>query len=301
MDKAAKNTILIIDDEPANIITLRHMLGPDYTIYGVTEGLSGITAAKLQKPDVILLDIIMPGMDGYEVLAHLKSTEETQDIPVIIVTQLSNEESEEKGLILGAEDYIQKPFSSLIVKLRVKNMLKVVTRNHRINKLMQQQALLKSISYSILTESDVNSLIVDSLCKIGELMDLSHVCLYKISDDSSSLICQSEWSDPDHISETDVGYKQEQNAVLVQCINDLLIRNEGDLCLHSNDKYVKNIIEPYRNNSHSFITVPIFKMGDICAVIDLSSDDDGRIWSENELTFIVMVANALSGIYNSSS
>jgi len=114
------------------------MLSPDYTIFGVTDGMSGITAAKLQNPDLILLDIIMPEMDGYDVLARLKSTKETQDIPVIIITKLDSDESEEKGLILGALDYIQKPFRPLIVKLRIQNILKVVTHNRMINEQTKQ-------------------------------------------------------------------------------------------------------------------------------------------------------------------
>jgi len=133
MSHAAKNSILIIDDEPSNIVTLRHILSSDYTVYGVTDGMSGITAAKLQKPDLILLDIIMPEMDGYEVLTLLKNIKETQDIPVIIITQLSSDESEEKGLILGAKDFINKPFSSLIVKLRIQNILTLVAHNSMMN------------------------------------------------------------------------------------------------------------------------------------------------------------------------
>ena len=68
-----KNSILIIDDEPANIVALRHILSSEYTIYGVTDGRSGITAAKTKKPDMILLDVIMPDIDGYEVLTRLNN------------------------------------------------------------------------------------------------------------------------------------------------------------------------------------------------------------------------------------
>ena len=138
MTEEKRNTILVIDDEPANIVTIRHILNPDYTIYGVTDGMSGITAAKLQKPDLILLDIIMPDMDGYEVLKILKETGDTRDIPVIIITKLSTDESEEKGLILGADDYIMKPFSSVVVKLRVQNMLKIVNRTRMLETLQQE-------------------------------------------------------------------------------------------------------------------------------------------------------------------
>ena len=121
-----KNSILIIDDEKANIITLTHMLSPEYTIYAAKDGKGGIELANEFLPDVILLDILMPDIDGYDAIAALKNSDSTREIPVIFITGLTKSSDEEKGLALGASDYITKPFSSAVVKLRIKNQIKIL-------------------------------------------------------------------------------------------------------------------------------------------------------------------------------
>jgi diguanylate cyclase (GGDEF)-like protein len=118
-----KNSILVVDDEPANIISITHILKDKYKIYAAKNGTDGIRLAHQHKPDVILLDIIMPDKDGFEVISELKNNAETQGIPVIFITGLTNVEDEEKGLLAGAADYINKPFSAPIVELRVKNQV----------------------------------------------------------------------------------------------------------------------------------------------------------------------------------
>ena len=112
-----KKSILIVDDENSNIITLTHILSPNYTVYAAKSGQLAIKAAKKHLPDIILLDILMPEMDGYEVLSQIKSDEETANIPVIFLTAKGDNVSELAGLSLGAVDYISKPFSpSLLLK-----------------------------------------------------------------------------------------------------------------------------------------------------------------------------------------
>jgi len=128
MSKAKKNTILIVDDEQLVIQALTSILGPDYKVLIVKDGHEAIKIAKRLLPDIILLDIIMPELDGYDVLAVLKATDETKNIPVIFITGLNDINSEEKALKLGAADYITKPFNSGIVRLRVYNQIKILER-----------------------------------------------------------------------------------------------------------------------------------------------------------------------------
>lgn len=115
-----KPSILVVDDTPENIDVLIELLRKDYT---VRPALNGATALKIAasepRPDLILLDIMMPEMDGYEVMRCLHANEATRKIPVIFVTAVSDIESELRGLGLGAVDYITKPFNSAIVKARV--------------------------------------------------------------------------------------------------------------------------------------------------------------------------------------
>ena len=128
MGEAIRSSILIVDDVNLNIMALTHILSPDYTVNAVNSGKNAIIAAERYQPDLILLDILMPEMDGYDVIAELKRTEKTRNIPVIFITGLSDPGDEEKGLSLGAVDYISKPFSPSIVKLRVHSQIQIINQ-----------------------------------------------------------------------------------------------------------------------------------------------------------------------------
>ena len=124
-----KNSVLIVDDENMNIVTLTSILSPEYVTYEASNGADAIKIAEEFLPDVILLDIVMPEMDGYEVLNILKASEEMRDIPIIIITALDSIEAEERALRLGASDYITKPFHAGIVQLRIQNQIKILERD----------------------------------------------------------------------------------------------------------------------------------------------------------------------------
>jgi len=117
-----QSTVLIVDDQPVNIQSMSKLLAEDYHIQIATNGAKALDiAAGENPPDLILLDIMMPEMDGYEVCRRLKANEQTRSIPVIFVTAMDTTEDEEKGLSLGAVDYISKPFQPGIVRARVRN------------------------------------------------------------------------------------------------------------------------------------------------------------------------------------
>jgi len=128
MDKKKKNSLLIVDDENANLKVLTHILGADYTILTASNGVNAIEKAKDYKPDLILLDILMPEMDGFQTLYEIKKIEEIRRIPVIFISGLDSDKDEEKGLALDAADYIIKPFNAAIVRLRVRNQIQIA--NH---------------------------------------------------------------------------------------------------------------------------------------------------------------------------
>ncbi|MCL2719562.1 MAG: response regulator, partial [Lachnospiraceae bacterium] len=97
MNETNKNIVLIIDDETANIIALTNILSPEYEVYAAKNGKDAIELAKENLPDLILLDVIMPDMDGYEVISALKNSDITMSVPVIFITGLSNIDAEKKG------------------------------------------------------------------------------------------------------------------------------------------------------------------------------------------------------------
>jgi len=130
-----KNSILVVDDDKANIIYLNHLLGQDYVLYTAREAKEAFWIVDKHHPDLILLDVIMPNTNGYEVIAALKESEASRDIPVVFITGLNDSDDEIKGLDLGAEDYITKPFHAAIVKLRVRNQIKIVNQMRTIERL----------------------------------------------------------------------------------------------------------------------------------------------------------------------
>ena len=116
-----KPKVLIVDDTPENIQVLMETLKDQYTIVAAINGEKALKMAVAEpRPDLILLDIMMPGMDGYEVCRRLKADEQALDIPIIFVTAKTEVEDETLGFELGAVDYITKPFSIPVVKARVK-------------------------------------------------------------------------------------------------------------------------------------------------------------------------------------
>ena len=121
-----KQKILVVDDERFNINVLSDLLKPNYKIMAAISGKQALKAAHSDNPpNLILLDVMMPEMDGYEVCEQLKADEQTRDIPVIFVTAMGQETDEEKGFAVGAVDYITKPISAPIVEARVKTQIEL--------------------------------------------------------------------------------------------------------------------------------------------------------------------------------
>lgn len=139
-DSMAKATVLVVDDNPQNLELLRHLLGDEYRIRVATNGPKAIEICKtMQTPDLVLLDIMMPEMDGYSVLRELKRDVRTAEIPVIFVTAMGDEMDERLGLELGAVDYITKPISPAITLARVKTHLALANRNRALQGLVEQR------------------------------------------------------------------------------------------------------------------------------------------------------------------
>ena len=151
IDSQKKGCVLIIDDQPENIHVLANILQEDYDIQAAVNGAKALEIASGKNPpDVILLDVVMPETDGYEVCRRLKADERTSDIPVIFVTVKDSSEDEEYGFNLGAVDYITKPFQPAVVQVRVKSQMeqqqsKKIIRQH----LKDKEILLREVHHRI--------------------------------------------------------------------------------------------------------------------------------------------------------
>lgn len=135
-------TLLIVDDERPNRTLLTELLKDEYHLILAKNGLQALDRATEHHPDLILMDVLMPEMDGHQVIQALKNDERTKDIPVIFVSALDSAESEERGLELGAVDYISKPFRPSIVRARVRNHIQSVHQR----RLLEQLALLDGLT-----------------------------------------------------------------------------------------------------------------------------------------------------------
>ena len=117
----SKKTILVVDDTPDNLALIFALLNPYYKVKIANSGEKALQLiTQGERPDLILLDIMMPGMDGYQVLSHIKAMQDAELLPVIFLTAMNSNEDEEKGLQLGAVDYITKPISPPLLLARVK-------------------------------------------------------------------------------------------------------------------------------------------------------------------------------------
>ncbi len=147
-------TVLVVDDALESIEILHQVLQSEYRVLFATSGPEGLLIAQQQKPDIILLDVIMPGMDGYQVCRELKANPDTREIPVIFITARDREDDEEMGFRIGGADYLGKPVRPTTVKIRIKNQLQL--RNNE--NLILHQAL-----YDGLTRLPNRSLSMDRL------------------------------------------------------------------------------------------------------------------------------------------
>ncbi len=134
-----RQKVLIVDDEAVNIEVLNEILLDDYRVLFATNGADALAVVRSQRPDIILLDIMMPGMDGREVCRRLKADPGTSAIPVVFITAMTGEKEERIGLEMGAVDYIYKPINPDVVRLRVKNQLELQQHRSELEKLVDQR------------------------------------------------------------------------------------------------------------------------------------------------------------------
>ena len=163
-------TILIVDDNPQNLMVLGEVLSPRYKVRAANSGLRALElAAQAPLPDLILLDVMMPHMSGYEVIERLRESLATRDIPVIFTTAMSATEDEEHGLVLGAVDYITKPLRPAIVLARVHTHLELKRARdtlHRYN-----VALEADIAQRMRENLVIQDVTIRALARLAETRD----------------------------------------------------------------------------------------------------------------------------------
>lgn len=136
-----KPTVLVVDDAPDSIEILNRILQDDYQVIFATDGPMALKMVRQQNPDIILLDVAMPGMDGYQVCRELKADPVTQAIPVIFVTAKESDEDQEMGFRIGAADYLTKPVRAAVVRVRVHNQLQLRRNEENLRRTQKMEAV----------------------------------------------------------------------------------------------------------------------------------------------------------------
>ncbi|MES9965176.1 MAG: HD domain-containing phosphohydrolase [Candidatus Sedimenticola sp. 20ELBAFRAG] len=180
-------TILVIDDDPSAIDILNSFLEQDYKVVAAKDGERGLSRADSENPpDLILLDILMPGLDGYAVCRKLKENPSTAHIPVIFISVLDADYDEAKGLELGAVDYITKPFSPAIIHARVKTHLALSEANQELQR--QNELLEAEVQKRTRSLLETNSALEENEAKFRSLVDNIPGAIYRCTFDSEHSI-----------------------------------------------------------------------------------------------------------------
>jgi putative two-component system response regulator len=165
-----QRTILIVDDNPENLTVLGELLVENYKVRAANSGVRALQlAAQVPAPDLILLDVMMPGMSGYEVLERLRAEPATRDIPVIFTTAMNAVEDEQYGLGLGAVDYITKPLRPAIVLARVHTHLELKQARDRLQR--DNMALEAEIGRRMRENQIVQEVTIRALARLAETRD----------------------------------------------------------------------------------------------------------------------------------
>jgi putative two-component system response regulator len=164
------STVLVVDDTPENLQVLGELLRTEYNVRAANSGANALRlAAMAPRPDLILLDVMMPGMDGLQVLAHLKADPLTREIPVIFVTAMDTPQDEERGLARGAVDYITKPLQPAIVRARVRTHLELKRAR---DLLRDHNAFLEAeVARRMAENQDIQDVSIHALARLAEVRD----------------------------------------------------------------------------------------------------------------------------------
>jgi signal transduction histidine kinase len=191
-------TILVIDDEEITRTTLAALLEkPSYHVEMAEDGLRGLELAKQINPDVILLDVMMPRMNGYDVCKRIRSDPKIGEVPIIMITALDDRDAKLNGLVVGADDFLAKPFDSLELEIRLHTLRRVDRYRHLVdereklqkalNELSAKNKQLQSLSQQVLTaqENERKHIAVELHDEIGQLATGLKLILERRGDDTS--------------------------------------------------------------------------------------------------------------------
>jgi PAS domain S-box-containing protein len=217
--------ILIVDDDPFQVQLLENILAKEnYETIGYTDNLKALEDAAEIKPDLILLDLIMPDIDGFELCRRLKADERTRHIPVIFVTAKKHQATESEGFQLGAVDYITKPFNAIIIKARVRNHIELKRHRDSLELLIQERTAERDKSQQQFQDLVEKSLIGIAIIQDGRVV-YQNPELKRTIDDLADKIRNQDFSfiHPDNLAQLKLAYKNIINKTTANVEDDFQI------------------------------------------------------------------------------
>lgn len=237
MNKEKKNKVLIIDDVADNAKVLIEILKNDYMLNVALDGMTGIKLAEEWKPDLILLDIMMPNVDGYEVCRMLKNDEKTNIIPIIFLTALSEVSDEYKGISLGAIDYITKPVHPKLLKARIRNYIRIKEYRNNLEKLVNEK---------VHELEQFNNSFVETLALIAETRDSDLGCHIDRCKEYAKIMLDYMRNDPRYM----ISEIEEINIIKAVPLHDIGKIGIPDNILLKPDKLTEDEFEIMKGHSY---------------------------------------------------
>jgi len=296
----SKPVVLAVDDTPTNLDLLREILSNEYKVKVANSGQKALhLAARDPQPDIILLDIMMPGMDGYDVCQELKQRPETTPIPVIFVTAKSQVEDEQRGLALGAVDYITKPYNHEIVRARVRTHVANYEKTRELISEILELRGSKARSFSDIDEPALIALIQSGQ---GHLVEFKSTMRWNLRTD------QMDKDIEDNCLKAIAGYLNAEGGTLLIGVDD-----EGTIVGLDNDHFENedklllhwvNLIKSYLGPEFiPYIRSIIHNVGDrrLLVVECLPSARPTFFKRDNEESFFVRMSNTTQALKTSES
>ena len=314
-----KPFILAIDDTPANLMTLGIALEREFELQIATTGAIGLALAAQTPPDLILLDIMMPEMNGFEVCRQLKADPVLQDIPVVFVSVLTEIESECRGLALGAVDYITKPVNVEIDRQRIHNLIEretlrksVVTHRDQLTarlaeleqaKLAVQEQLrfgdvINKIAQTLIESAGPDTILQTTAALVGQALGVDQAVVYQVSLASERVCGLCEWFNPLH-PELQSGLNIYPLAAFMGCATEML-RTKQSLSSHRNNVNPHMLADGSAHLLHqqmriqSLIWYPFDFHDQGFSVLALNAVDARKDWTGPEMDFLGTICRHLS-------
>ena len=302
-----KRTILVVDDTPSTLSVINNLLKDEYHVKVATCGMRGLELARAAPPDLMLLDVLMPDIDGYALCRELKSQQATRGIPIIFLTARSDPADEERGLMLGAVDYIAKPISPPVVLARIRTQLQLQGFSERLQQLVQmhtaereftrdQSARIQRAALDLGRQRDYQATLDAALRGAVSILQCDTGALFVVTDhDTLQLVTQIPELGPLHaeIRLTDPATKQAN--LLDACARSLHLRSTLLLDNVTQDMRENRVGEPGVDNptryqTVSMLVVPVATQnGSIAAVMCFTNLMDllgGRTFDARGVPFI---------------